>query len=187
MEIRQRIIDSCRELALKKGFRRLTVEEIATSARVTKRTVYRRFRSKDEIFAACVDDFLAAVGRQADALLNSGQDIPVIVEEILSYLVAGEKTIISQRTLEDLHRYYPHLWQKIHQFRMERIRLMIELVQRQYSHEISINPLILGTMISASIQSILNPEFLIQHNLNFKDAANQVIAVFLPFFSSKHS
>ena len=90
MEIRQRIIDSCRELALKKGFRRLTVEEIATSARVTKRTVYRRFRSKDEIFAACVDDFLAAVGRQADALLNSGQDIPVIVEEILSYLVAGE-------------------------------------------------------------------------------------------------
>ena len=36
MEIRQRIIDSCRELALKKGFRRLTVEEIATSARVTK-------------------------------------------------------------------------------------------------------------------------------------------------------
>ena len=111
----------------------------------------------------------------------------MIVEEILSYLVAGEKTIISQRTLEDLHRYYPHLWQKIHQFRMERIRLMIELAQRQYSHEISINPLILGTMISASIQSILNPEFLIQHNLNFKDAAKQVIAVFLPFFSSKHS
>ena len=45
MEIRQRITDSAGSWP-QKDFRRLTVEEIATSARVTKRTVYRRFRAK---------------------------------------------------------------------------------------------------------------------------------------------
>ena len=184
MEIRQRIINSCRELALKKGFRQLTVEEIAQSAGITKRTVYRRFRSKDEILTACVDDFLQTVGQHSDALLTSAQDIPIIAEQILSYLIAGEKTIISQRTLEDLHRYYPQLWQKIAHFRTERISLMLDLAQQQYSHKLSIDPLILSTIISASIQSVLNPEFLIQNDLTFKEAATQLTAVFSPLFSS---
>ncbi len=184
MEIRQRILNSCRQLALIKGFRQLTLEEIAGRAGITKRTVYRRFRSKNEILEACVDDFLQAMEQHSDTLLNSDQDIPVIMEEILSYLIAGEKTIISQQLLEDLHRYYPELWDKINQFRMERIRLIINLAQQQHSHKISIDPLILGTVISAAIQSVLNPAFLIQNQIDFKDAAAQIVSIFLPFFNS---
>jgi len=184
LEIRQRIISSCRELAHSKGFRSITVDEIAQHAGVSKRTVYRRFKTKDEILSATVDDFLQDIGRESEQLLNSGQDIRIIIQDILYYIISGKKSIINQRVMEDLAQYYPQLWQKINQFRMDRIRSMIAIAESQHAFNSEINPLILSTMILVSIQTVINPDFIIKNNLNFEEAAAQVIAVFMPALSS---
>jgi AcrR family transcriptional regulator len=180
MEIRQRIIDSCRELAHKKGFRSLTVDEIARWAGVSKRTVYRRFSSKDEILEAVVDDFLQAVAQQSDQVIHSGQDVTMVMRQMMNYLITGDKSIISQRVLEDLSRYYPQLWQKIDDFRMDRIKLVIALAEQQRSIRTEVDPLIFSTIILLAIKTIIDPEFLVKNQLNFQDAMEQLIAIFLP-------
>lgn len=187
MEIRQRIISACRQLAYSKGFRNITVDEIAQNAGVSKRTVYRRFQSKDEILEATIDDFLQDVGGESDQLLNSGQDIQIIIYKIINYVIAGRKSIMSQRVMEDLNQYYPHLWQKINDFRMERIKTMIAMAESQRAFNSQINPLILSTIISVSIEEVVNPEFIIKNNLNFEEVIAQVIAVFMPALSSSPS
>ncbi len=187
MEIRQRIISACRQLAYSKGFRNITVDEIAQNAGVSKRTVYRRFQSKDEILEATIDDFLQDVGGESEQLLNSGQDIQIIIYKIINYVIAGRKSIMSQRVMEDLNQYYPHLWQKINDFRMERIKTMIAMAESQGAFNSQINPLILSTIISVSIEEVVNPEFIIKNNLNFEEVIAQVIAVFMPALSSSPS
>lgn len=47
------IIDAAQELFLDKGYS-VSVDEIAERAGVVKQTVYSRFKSKDELFAACI-------------------------------------------------------------------------------------------------------------------------------------
>lgn len=187
MEIRQRIIIACREMAYRRGFRSLTVDEIAQRAGVSKRTVYRRFSSKDEILEATVDDFLQDVGSKSEQLLHSGQDIQIIIQEIFNYLISERNSIISQRVMEDLSQYYPQLWQKINVFRMERIKAMIMVAESQRAFNSAINPLILSTIISVSIQTVINPDFIITNNLNFEEVVAQVIAVFMPALSSAPS
>lgn len=187
MEIRQRIISACQQLAYSKGFRNITVDEIAQNAGVSKRTVYRRFQSKDEILEATIDDFLQDVGRESEQLLNSGQDMQIIIYKIINYVIAGRKSIMSQRVMEDLNQYYPHLWQKINDFRMERIKTMIAMAESQRAFNSQINPLILSTIISVSIEEVVNPEFIIKNNLNFEEVIAQVIAVFMPALSSSPS
>jgi AcrR family transcriptional regulator len=67
---RRRILDAAYELFYRMGFSRVGVDEVAAFARVTKRTLYNHFRSKDELLAAVLerhhDLALARIRKHAD-------------------------------------------------------------------------------------------------------------------------
>jgi AcrR family transcriptional regulator len=52
---RARILDAAYGLFYRSGFGRVGVDEIANAARVTKRTLYYHFKSKDELLAAVLE------------------------------------------------------------------------------------------------------------------------------------
>jgi AcrR family transcriptional regulator len=52
---RVRILDAAYVLFRKKGFARVNVDEIADASGATKRTLYARFTSKDELLAAVLE------------------------------------------------------------------------------------------------------------------------------------
>lgn len=51
---RTRILNSAARLFYRRGIRAVTVDEVAAEASVTKVTVYKHFRAKDELVAACL-------------------------------------------------------------------------------------------------------------------------------------
>ncbi len=55
------ILDATRELLAKGGVRELTVEGVAARAGVAKTTIYRRWRSKDELALAVLIDMVQSV------------------------------------------------------------------------------------------------------------------------------
>ena len=52
---RRQIIDAAYECFYARGFTRSSVDEIAVMAKVTKRTLYNHFASKDDLLAAVLD------------------------------------------------------------------------------------------------------------------------------------
>lgn len=72
---RQRILDAAYVLFRRKGYKRVSMDEIAATARVTKRTLYYHFESKDALLAAMLeaqhDLALAAFATFADRLGGS--------------------------------------------------------------------------------------------------------------------
>ena len=57
--VRTELVDAAMELFLDRGFEATTVEEIATAAGLSRRSYFRYFASKDEVFA----EGLAAIGQ----------------------------------------------------------------------------------------------------------------------------
>jgi AcrR family transcriptional regulator len=51
---RSRILDAAARLFYRRGIRAVSVDEVAESASVTKVTVYKHFRSKDNLIASCL-------------------------------------------------------------------------------------------------------------------------------------
>ncbi|MGH3187337.1 MAG: TetR/AcrR family transcriptional regulator, partial [Streptosporangiaceae bacterium] len=49
-----RILNAAARLFYRKGIRAISVDEVAAEASVTKVTVYKHFRAKDELVAACL-------------------------------------------------------------------------------------------------------------------------------------
>ena len=52
---RRRILDAAYEQFYRKGFTRVSVDEVAAQAKVTKRTLYYHFKSKDDLLASVLD------------------------------------------------------------------------------------------------------------------------------------
>ena len=76
---RQRILEAAYKLFRRKGFTRVGVDEIATAAIVTKRTLYYHFRSKDALLEAVLASqhklAFAAFQTFGDKLIGSPEQI----------------------------------------------------------------------------------------------------------------
>jgi AcrR family transcriptional regulator len=176
MQIKDRIILACRNLSRSKGFYSLTVDELAATAGVSKRTIYRYFHSKEEIIATTLEAFMQEMHEFIQTLL--AQNLPA--EETMSHLfkkiLANGQFIFNPSSLEDLRIHYPFLWERLDRFRSQRIQEFLSYIIEKSSQNTihQIDPRLLAAMVQASIQATINPDFLLSNNLRFEDAVTQL-------------
>lgn len=181
MEIRQRILNACQEIAITKGFYKMTVDELAAQAGISKRTLYRRFRSKEDILEAAINAFLEDTSHEMDEIVKHSSELDFILDHLISYIVRRGNFLLNARILQDLNLYYPYLWEKIDRFRLEHIQILLAAAG-VFDH-LRINPeaskIVLSTALIASIQAVINPSFLLQNNLDFEETIKIIKQLFI--------
>ncbi|MDX9871739.1 MAG: TetR/AcrR family transcriptional regulator [Clostridia bacterium] len=179
MDIRDKIISAYQEMVITHGFYRVSMDALAAKSGVSKRTIYRYFQSKEELIEAVIDKMLLLVGGKIDRVLSEAGTPEEAISGILNVLFSLGRGIINPLTISDLRTHYPHFWKKIDDFRMKRINLLIQAILRQNSGERirNIDPRILTALVLSSVQTILNPEFIVSNNLDFDEAVNQLVEI----------
>lgn len=176
MEIKDRIILACRNLSRSKGFYSLTVDELAATAGVSKRTIYRYFHSKEEIIATTLEAFMQEIREFFPPLFKQNSPPEETLSQLLKMLLTNGQFIFNPSSLEDLRVHYPFLWERLDHFRMQRIQEFLEYIiargDRENLHQI--DPRLLAAVVQASIHATINPDFLLSNNLSFEDATTQL-------------
>lgn len=87
-----KIFDTARDLFYRRGVRAVGVDEIVCEAGVTKPSLYRAFKSKDDLVAACLRES-AREGREAvhAAMDSAGTDPRLRLNALLQYYADGLK------------------------------------------------------------------------------------------------
>lgn len=84
---RQRILDAAYREFRKKGYSRVGVDEVAAAAKITKRTLYYHFKSKDNLLAAVLESQHKHLVIGLDALNTSASnDALAVIEGIFKRL-----------------------------------------------------------------------------------------------------
>lgn len=180
MDTRDRILLAFKELADERGFYGATVDELAARNSMSKRTIYRYFQSKEEMIEAVMQQLMAEIEKEVFMVLN-GTENPV--EKITNFfkLLTERLRIMSPRVLSDLQRHYPQIWEKVEQFRLEKINYLIEIIvegsKEGYFKEI--NPTIVSASFIATVRAVVNPNFMLENNLTPEDTLKAVINTFL--------
>jgi AcrR family transcriptional regulator len=181
MDIRERIIVACRDLSRAQGFHSVNMEGLAAHAGVSKRTVYRYFPGKEAVIEATLDAFMAEIAGEVDRILLSEKKPARILSELLKYFCIHGQFVINPQSFNDLKQHYPQLWQKIDQFRLTRIRAVLAFISSSGASAVmkEIDPRIVTAVILASIQAVLNPDFVLANNLTFEETARQLSKLLL--------
>ncbi len=172
MNEKEKIVDYSREKFISEGFYKITMDEISSGLRMSKKTIYKYFPSKDKLVDAAVTLFKSIVQKKLDGITN-GKANSILKIKNLSNLIGEISLKISPKMMEDLKTHRPELWENIEEFRTKNfIRIWGEIFdqgkQEGYIYDYP-NDLMIEVIV-ATMQRIINPTFLINHNLSIQQA-----------------
>jgi len=149
----------------RKGFSRVTTQDIAASIGISKKTLYQYFPSKNEIVLAALRANFEGLGKKVDVLFdNPEMSFEARFTALLSIL-SVQINSISFLLIEDIHKYLPEAWEIIDTFRREkvlnRLIVLIREGQRQGFVRQSLDIDTVLFLIFNIITQVLRPEILI--------------------------
>ena len=189
IDTRERIVIKFRELAEERGFYGATVDELASRNNMSKRTIYRYFKSKEELIVAVMEHFMAEVEQEVLQVLDSSEN-PVQKITLFVKLLSERLRELSPGIYGDLQRHYPLIWERVEQFRAEKLRYLIGIIVEgsQQGYFKPINPTIVTASLLATARAVVNPKFVLENNLCIEDAFRTMMDTFLyGIVTEKHS
>lgn len=79
---KEKIFDFIEEIVFKDGYQNLVIDSVASSIKMRKKTIYKYFRSKDELFLALINRFTSQINDEMEQVLS--KDIHVVEKIFLS-------------------------------------------------------------------------------------------------------
>jgi TetR/AcrR family transcriptional regulator, cholesterol catabolism regulator len=114
MEARERILAKAHELFNKLGIKRVTMDEIALKAGMSKKTIYQSFANKDELVDAVLEEHLKKNCSQCEVnntkAENAVQEIFLNIDMVQELMVEMNPTIFY-----DLEKFHPASFMKLFQ------------------------------------------------------------------------
>ncbi|MEI8134466.1 MAG: TetR/AcrR family transcriptional regulator [bacterium] len=162
--IRARILSVAESEFRTVGYSHTTMDHLAETLGMSKKTLYEYFRSKEEL----ADEMIANIGASIKEIheevmasdLNTVDKLHAIGQRMQACLL----TLASVKLMSDLRRNTPQLWQKIKEVRNERIRtlwtsLLAEGMEKGLFRK-EVNPELFITVQMAATEKLLDESFL---------------------------
>jgi len=179
MEDRTKIVELTEDKFFREGFYKTTMDEVASELKMSKKTIYKFFPSKDDLVTAIARHFMEGLKSKIVPALNSEKNAIEKLAE-LNHILAKVSTKISTKRMDEIKQHLPKLWDEIDAFRTKMMFLNITKVVDQGKAEgLFIDyptPIIMNTLVS-SVRAIVNPEFILNNNFSISEAALNVFKV----------
>jgi AcrR family transcriptional regulator len=172
-DTREKIIQGSVDLFQKMGVKSLSMDDIARSLGMSKKTLYLHFSDKQDILKACVNKHFehqeCKIGNIQTENLAAVEEVFRMMELVSQQLrqMAG-----AHRLIHDIQQYYPEAWSRFREHKEQFVIARIEENLRKgieegvYRPEIDVR--IIARIRASEMDAMLNPDLfpLIDYNLN---------------------
>jgi len=161
------------------GFSKIPVEDIAKGMRISKKTIYKHFTSKEELVEAAFISFMLESADFVKSVVET-EDVSVLKFIRILNRMLTQTTLISNEFLTDLQQVMPGLWEEFDRFRSNMMRDTISRIYAQGIEEGLLKNHPLPVVIAAfvgGIREVIKSEFLQVNKITF----NQAIGGFYRF------
>lgn len=159
---------------------KFTMNDVATSLHIAKKTIYQFYGSKEELLSAMLAYGFRGIQEKKQQILSSDLDLPDKIRMVM-IAMPHQYQVLDFRRLSDLHEKYPAVsreligylendWEPV-------IRLLEEGVQQHRIRPVSIP--ILRAMFTASLESFLSSDMLMEENISYNEALEQMMDIII--------
>lgn len=130
MELRDRIIEEATKQFFQFGIRNITMDDIAISLGISKRTVYDIFKNKSELVQTCIKKLTTDHDLHISKVISDSSNA---IEVIFIFMREGIKALnsINPVFFKDMEKLYPVLWHSIeNESHNKRSELSAKLIQK---------------------------------------------------------
>ena len=109
METADRIVQAAYHLFIKFGIRSITMDDVARELSVSKKTLYRCFKDKDELVSFTIARHIAHMNNSIEQIQQREEDPILQIVNIADFVVHFKKEI-NPAVLYDLRKYHPETY-----------------------------------------------------------------------------
>jgi len=179
MQERLKILNFSQTQFVTSGFYNTTMDQIAREMRISKKTIYKHFRTKDDLIRACVDQITSGVKKSIEQIVDGGTSSVEKLNSIGKVLL-NVTLKINDKWLGDLKTHYFFIWEEIDRFREVAINKNFTKIIEQGQEEgyiVDYPSIAILTIIRSSIQAVINPEFLVNNSISIQEAAKVTLNI----------
>lgn len=178
---KDKIIFYSQNIFFKEGFNKISLNEIASGLMISKNTIYKHFHSKEALLTEVMNNFLNKTQENIGKIVSYDENS---VHKFVMLLNFMSKTLssISPKWMNDLKIHNPKLWEKMDNFRKEKMyQFLSKLIEQGQSEELiqSYSPQIVIEIFITSVRAIVNPYFLTANNFSYREAVNSTFDILL--------
>ena len=169
---RDKIFNYAKSLFLKEGFYKITMDNLAAGLKISKKTIYKYFSSKEVLIESIVESIKNEVSGKLDNIRKSN-DNAILKLINLNKLLCTMLIELDDRWINDLRIHFPSLWKEIDEFRTNRLNGTFSKIinEGQKGKLIKNIPAEMIVMIFLStLRGVINNEFLLNSKFSYKDA-----------------
>ncbi len=178
--VRKQIMEAVIQQFNQKGMK-FTMDDIAKALHISKKTIYKEFEDKDELFFATVDYGFAAIKqKEAEVLKEETNDIVDKIARLIVCLPDNYKNIDFRMVYQVREKYpdvYDHFTEHIEGDWENTEKLLKQAMDEGKIRKVPI-PVIKLT-IEGAIEKFLSSEDLYRTNISYEESLNQMIDIII--------
>jgi AcrR family transcriptional regulator len=164
----ERILDEAERMAVRRGYRRFNLDELARRLRVSKKTVYALYPSKEELF-------FAALNRRASRLVQRLKEVLSLEASaadklyLASELVARDLAELDVSLMRDLEELFPDFYVTSQGYFRQLTRYISAILEegaKRGEFREDINPVLLTRLFQGIGDYVGDRDFLERNRLN---------------------
>jgi AcrR family transcriptional regulator len=178
-EEKENIVKYTSEILFTFGFNTVTMDSIAQGLRMSKKTLYKYFTSKEDLLDAVIEMVTQKLKVRIETVINSELNA---IEKLFNVLKIVIETLsrLNPDYLQFMNAKGFRQWEKIENFRKQIVAKNYAKIIEQGKSEglVEDKPtIILITGTYGIVKSIVNPEFVLNNNFSFETAAKYAIGM----------
>lgn len=180
METKERILAAGRDLLLERGYKGVTTDAVAKRARVSKKTLYAVFPSKDILMEEILTSLLKGSMDRWDEIISGPEGAIDKVRTLLSFMTELLPQL-QERIFSQVEEFDPVLWARVDALRSARLKRMKELIveaQEEGFVRSDLDPALWLTFLLAIARTVVNPKGLIATGTSSHKLVNTIGIVF---------
>lgn len=185
-ELRVRILDEAAKLFDEKGMR-FTMDDLARSLAMSKKTIYTVFRTKRSIMTATIDRFFSEAYKEqeeilANTSLSTTEQLRRVIGSVPERYIGHD---LSQ--LYVLKDRYPSVYRHWHNCREEYWNAVEILIKKGIAEGMirSVSMPILKSMFQRTVEQFFQSDILVKNKIAYRDALSEVADILIDGISVK--
>ena len=181
-KIYTRTLQAASELFFSYGYSRVSMDEVAKSLGMSKKTIYKHFGSKQELLLATMkqyyDEIQVGVDRlHEDTNLDHANRLRMFIE------LLGQKMGGIRRAQMDLRQGAPEVWDYVEERREQvvfsELRGLINTGIKNDELRADIDPELLGSLVTIWIQAVANSDVMTEYPVSAADLLQTMLNVLM--------
>lgn len=175
--MKEKILDAAAQLIQQYGLKKFTVDEIAAKLKISKKTIYQYFNSKNDIIK---EYFETAIESDKNGIINGLNSDKDFFEKIHLIVYSSHRYRLPVKLLNEAKQFYPDEWIKVEelkQFKLNAMQKLLELGTAEGKLRSDIHFGVLSKILERISDMFIDYDFLLQNKLNAREAMDKALEI----------